>query len=138
MRNHLSPDSERGGMQETSISRIPIKFIVGGTGEIRGELIRHLSPRTVNAIVKKLPIEGRAALWKDEIYFEIPVTMGEEKAKTIVKKGDLAYWPMGKALCVFFGESQPYSPVNLVGQITENLELFSKVKSGSVIHVIRV
>ena len=124
-------------MQEASVSRIPIKLIVEGTGEARGQLVRHLSPRTVDAIVKKLPIEGRAALWKDEVYFEIPVTMGEEKAKTTVKKGDLAYWPMGKALCVFFGESQPYSPVNLVGQITENLELFTRLKSGSVIRVIR-
>jgi len=125
-------------MQEPSISRIPVKFVVEGIGETRGQLIRHLSPRTVDAIIKKLPIEGRAALWKDEVYFEIPVTMGEEKARTTVKKGDLAYWPMGKALCVFFGESQPYSPVNLVGQITENLELFSRAKSGSVIQVIRV
>ena len=109
-----------------------------GTGEAKGQLIRHLSPRTVDAIIKKLPIEGRAAFWKDEVYFEIPVTMGEEKARTAVKKGDLAYWPMGRALCVFFGESQPYSLVNLVGQITENLELFSRVKSGSVIQVTRI
>lgn len=119
------------------MSRIPIRLIAEGTGEARGQLIRHLSPRTVDAIVKKLPIEGRAALWKDEVYFETPITMGEEKARTTVKKGDLTYWPMGKAFCVFFGESQPYSPVNLVGQITENLELFARVKSGSVIQVIR-
>ncbi len=125
-------------MQETSISRIPVRLLIEGTGEARGQLVRHLSPRTVDAIIKKLPVEGRAALWKDEVYFEISVIMGEEKAKTVVKKGDLAYWPMGKALCVFFGESQPYTPVNMVGQITENLELFAKVKSGSVIQVTRI
>lgn len=120
-----------------SLSRIPVKFIIE-VGEAEGELIRHLAPRTVDAIVKKLPVEGRAALWKEEVYFEIPVTMGEEKAKPTVKKGDLTYWPMGNALCVFFGDSQPYSAVNIVGRILKNLELFSRVKSGAVIRVVRV
>jgi len=125
-------------MPENSVSRIPVKFIIEGAGEAEGEFIRHLAPRTVDAIVKKLPIEGRAALWKEEVYFEIPVKTGEEKAKPTVKKGDLAYWPMGNALCVFYGESQPYSAVNIVGRIVKNLELFSRVKSGSVIRVVRV
>jgi len=124
-------------LPDTSVSRIPVKFIIENTGEAQGELIRHLSPRTVDAILKKLPIEGRAALWKQEIYFEIPVAAGEEKAKPTVKKGDVAYWPMGKALCIFYGETQPYSPVNMVGQVTKNLELFSTVKSGAVIRVVR-
>ena len=125
-------------MSENSISRIPVKFIIENAGEAEGELIRHLAPRTVDAIIKGLPVEGRAALWKEEVYFEIPVTVGEEKAKPTVKKGDVAYWPMDKALCIFYGESQPYSPVNTVGRILENLELFSKVKSGLVVRVVRV
>ena len=125
-------------LSESSVSRIPIKFLIATIGEVEGELIRHLAPRTVDAIVKRLPIEGRAALWKEEVYFEIPVKMGEEKAKTKVEKGDLAFWPMGNALCIFYGESQPYSPVNIVGRVTKNLELFARVKSGSVIRVEKV
>jgi len=125
-------------MPETSLSRIPVKLIIERVGEAEGELIRHLAPRTADVIVKRLPVEGRAALWKEEVYFEIPVTMGEEKAKSRVKKGDLAYWPMGKALCVFFGDSQPYSAVNIVGRILKNVELFGRVKSGAVIRVVRV
>jgi len=122
-------------MTETSVSRTPIKFVIEQLGEAEGELIRHLAPRTVEAITRKLPVEGRAALWKEEVYFEIPVKMGEEKAQPNVDKGTLAYWPMGSALCVFYGESQPYSPVNIVGQVTNNLELFAKVKSGAKIRV---
>jgi len=125
-------------MSESSLSRIPVKFIVERVGEAEGELIRHLAPRTVDALVKKLPVEGRAALWKEEVYFKISVTMGEEKAKPTVKKGDVAYWPMGNALCVFYGGSQPYSAVNIVGRIMKNLGLFSQVKSGAVIRVVRV
>jgi hypothetical protein len=121
--------------EEAGISRIKIKFIIEGLGEAEGELIRHLAPRTVDMVVRKLPFEGRAALWKEEIYFEIPVKMGEEKAKSTVEKGTIAFWPMGSALCIFYGESQPYSPVNVLGKVTKNLEVFSKVKSGTVIRV---
>jgi len=122
-------------MTENSVSRTPIKFIIEQLGEAEGELIRHLAPRTVEAITRKLPFEGRAALWKEEVYFEIPVKMGEEKAKPKVERGTIAYWPMGSALCVFYGESQPYSPVSIVGRVTENLELFARVKSGTKIRV---
>jgi hypothetical protein len=125
-------------MSETSVSRIPIKFVIENIGDAEAELIRHLAPRTADAIEKQLPIEGRAALWKEEVYFEIPVKTGEEKAKPNVKKGDVTYWPMGNALCIFYGESQPYSPVNIVGRVTKNLEFFSRVKSGAVVRVERI
>jgi hypothetical protein len=61
--------------------------------------------------------------------------MGEEKAKATVETGTIAFWPMGSALCVFYGLSQPYSPVSVLGKVTKNLELFSKVKSGTRIRV---
>lgn len=118
-----------------SISRVPIKFVVDGVGEAEGELIRIRSPRTVDAIVRGLPIEGRAALWQEEVYFDIPVKMGNEKASPTVEKGNLAYWPMGSAFCIFYGETQPYSPVNIIGQVTKNLELFERVKSGTKITI---
>jgi hypothetical protein len=121
--------------EEAEISRVKIKFIIDDLGEAEGELVRHLAPRTINMIIRKLPIEGRAALWKEEVYFEIPVKMGEEKAKGTVEKGTIAFWPMGSAICVFYGESQPYSPVNIIGEITKKLELFKRVKSGTKIKV---
>jgi len=125
-------------LSERSVSRLPVRFIIESVGEAEGEFIRHLAPRTVDAIVKRLPVEGRAAIWKEEVYFEIPVKIGEEKARSKVEKGDIAFWPMGNALCIFYGESQPYSPVNIVGKVTRNLELFERVKNGAVIRVERV
>jgi hypothetical protein len=121
--------------EETEISRVKIKFSIDDLGEAEGVLIRHLAPRTVDMIARKLPLEGRTALWKEEVYFEIPVKMGEEKAKSTVEKGTIAFWPMGSAICVFYGETQPYSPVNVLGEITKNLGLFSRVKSGTKIKV---
>lgn len=124
-------------MSEESITRVPIKFLIENVGEAEGELVRHLAPRTVDTIVKTLPIEGRAALWKEEVYFEIPIKMGDEKAKPKVEKGTIAFWPMGNALCIFYGESQPYSPVNIIGKVTSNLEIFVQTKSGTRIKVER-
>jgi len=121
--------------EEAEISHIKIKFIIEGLGEAEGELVRFLAPRTIDTLVRKLPIEGRAALWKEEVYFETPIKMGEEKAKGTVEKGTIAFWPMGSAICIFYGESQPYSPVSILGEITKNLELFSSVKSGTKIRV---
>ena len=121
--------------EKAEISRIKIRFIIEGLGETEGELVRFLAPRTVDMIVRKLPIEGRAALWKEEVYFETPIKMGEEKAKGTVENGTIAFWPMGSAICIFYGVSQPYSPVNILGKITGNLELFKQVKSGTKIRV---
>jgi hypothetical protein len=118
-----------------SVSRIPIKLIIEDVGEAEAELNRIRSPRTVDAIVRELPIEGMAALWQQEVYFDIPVKMGSEKASPTVEKGALAYWPMGNAFCIFWGETQPYSPVNIVGNVTKNLELFERVKSGTKITI---
>lgn len=121
--------------EEGDISRIKVKLIVEGLGEAEGELVRFLAPRTIDMIVRKLPIEGRAALWKEEVYFETGIKMGEEKANGTVENGAIAFWPMGSAICIFYGESQPYSPVNKLGKITKNLEIFKQVKSGTKIRV---
>ena len=116
-----------------SVSRIPIKLVIEEVGNAEGELIRIASPRTTDAIVRALPLEGLAALWQEEVYFDIPVKMGNEKSKPTVEKGTLAYWPMGAAFCIFYGETQPYSPVNIIGKVTKNLEFFAKVKRGAKI-----
>jgi hypothetical protein len=107
-------------------------------GEARGELIRFLAPRTVDALARKLPVEGRAALHQNEVFFEVPLIMGEEKAKNTADKGMLAYWPMGRAFCVYYEKVRPYSSVNPIGRVTENLLVFSQVKSGTKITVEKV
>jgi hypothetical protein len=127
---------EAEGMTE-SISRIPVTFVIEGVGEAKAELVRFLAPRTVDALVRKLPIEGRAALHPNEVFFEVHLTLGEEKSKNVAEKGMLAYWPMGRAFCIFYEKTRPYSSINQIGRITENLEIFSKIKSGTKITVKR-
>ena len=118
-----------------SLSKIPVKTIIEGLGEAQGALIRIFSPRTVDAIIRLLPLEGRAAVWQSEVYFEIPLRIGVEKPRDSVRKGDIAYWPLGRAFCIFFGDVRPHGPVNLIGQITEGIDIFAKVRSGTRIRV---
>ena len=120
---------------EKSISYFPVRIMIEGIGEVKGEFIRFWAPRTVDAILRTLPIEGRAALWHEEVYFEIPVKIGKEKAVSKVETGTIAYWPLGKAVCIFFGKTQPYSEVNRIGRIIENQGLFKEVKSGTKIRI---
>jgi len=115
------------------LSRFKVRFVIEGAGEAIGELARFLAPRTVEGLMRAMPIEGRAALWKEEVCFETSVKVGTEKEKTQVERGTIAYWPLGSAVCVFYGSSQPYGPVNVIGRVTEGLDSFRKVRQGSKI-----
>ena len=84
------------------------------------------SPKTMNNFIEKLPFTVDLNVWGDEIYTsESPISQPEENAKTPVELNDVAYWPTGKAICLFFGptpignpgEITPASPVNVIGKI---------------------
>jgi hypothetical protein len=135
----ISPTAQNESKpQESDVTRYRVRLIAEGYGEAEGELIRFTSPMTVDNLANALPFEGRAARWKEELYFETPVKLGTEKAKSSVEVGVMAYWPMGSALCIFYGPTQPYSPVNVVGKITSNLEMFRTIKSGTKIRVEKI
>jgi hypothetical protein len=115
-----------------SLSRFKVKFIVEGVGEAEGELNRIYASRTVEALRDALPISSIANVWQGkEVYFNVKIGKGLEKATKDVEKGTIAYWPVGDSVCIFRDKIEPYSEVNIVGTITSNLELFEKVKRGS-------
>ncbi|MDV2479804.1 MAG: cyclophilin-like fold protein [bacterium] len=86
---------------------------------------------TARRVWEALPLEADGSLWGDEIYFEIPVEMGEEDPQAVVEVGDLGYWPTGQAFCLFWGptpasegdEIRPASAVNVFGRIVEDARL---------------
>jgi hypothetical protein len=101
--------------------------------------------KTAAKVFEALPITSTINTWGDEIYFTIPVTAGAEDAKELVSLGDIAYWPPGKAMCIFFGktpisrgdEIRPASPVNIIGKIEGDLKTLRKVKDGEEITIRR-
>jgi len=99
---------------------------------------------TAQVIYDALPFSGSANRWGDEIYFSIPVHLEQEPdSKEEVEVGDLGYWPMGDAFCIFFGPTpvsknekpRAYSPVNIFGFISGDPMAFKSISSGTRIHV---
>lgn len=101
--------------------------------------------RTATAIWEALPIQAKANTWGDEIYFSIPVHLGEENAQAVVGLGDLGYWPPGNAFCLFFGptpvsrgdEIRPASPVNVFGKVLGDPKVLKSVRSGEKVVIER-
>ena len=122
-----------------------IKLVFERAGEVIVELGGR-NPRTVEKLLEAVPFESIAMRWGDEVYFETPVETGEEEASEVVEVGDVAYWPPGKALCLFFGptpvsrpgEIRPASPVNVIGKIVEGINRLRKVAEGETVKVEKV
>jgi len=101
--------------------------------------------KTATRVFEKLPITSTVNTWGDEIYFTIPVDAGPENAKELVELGDIAYWPPGKAMCIFFGktpvskgdEIRPASAVNIIGKVVGDCRLLKRVKDGEEITIRR-
>ena len=99
---------------------------------------------TSKAIWEQLPIESQVSTWGEEIYFEIPVDMPQESdAQQTVSVGDLGYWPVGQAFCIFFGPTpvstderpRAYSPVNLLGKILGDRELLKSIQNQESVRI---
>jgi len=122
----------------TGLSRTPIKVIIEGIGEATGEFIKIRAPLTVGAIVKMMPLRGRLHAQGEGYSFILGIQRGTEKAVKEVKAGTIAYWPMQDAIIIYNKDTKPYSPVNKIGEITSNLELFNELKSGTRIKIEKV
>jgi len=121
--------------RSVEVSRPKVLFAIEGRGDASAEFHRFASPRTADALLKRLPVRGRAAIYGEEIYFKVPVKAPAENPRSKMEVGSIGYWPMGDAICVFFGPTKPYSPVNLLGRVTSGLELFRNMKEGTLIEV---
>ncbi len=101
---------------------------------------------TARLVWEALPIEGRANIWGDEIYFEIPVVARQAAdARPDVAVGELGYWPVGRAFCIFFGPTpasvgsapRAYSPVNILGRVIGDATAFRSVADGATVRLTR-
>jgi hypothetical protein len=121
-----------------------IKILTSSVGTLFADLTDE-NPLTADAFWEKLPIEGKANLWGDEIYFSTSISVETENPRSIVKIGDVAYWPPGKAVCLFFSltpvsrgnEIQPASPVNVFGRIEDNVKLLKLIPFGEKVRLER-
>lgn len=114
---------------------LSIKIALFGIGVVEGILIRHHAPLSADNIIKKLPIilRGRFS-FSQKIYWTLPgveIFKGTNpKSHTNVKTGDIVYNPKTDEIYFMLEDFELPNKVNLVGKVTENLELFLKAKNG--------
>jgi hypothetical protein len=105
--------------------------IISGEHVLEAELN---SSKTAAGIFGSLPLKGNASRWGKELYFIIPFSGEYEDPVEVVQAGDIAYWPPGRAFCIFWGttpastgnEIRPASEVNIVGRVTSGLEILQQ------------
>ncbi len=121
---HVKPMSE-------SAVDIEIEFDDGTV--LKGVLDRVLGPLIIADIKAAAPIEGRAALMRGEMQVTIGIKRGNRRPTNEVKKGDIAYMPLGDNLCIYLKDTRTFSPVNILGKVTSDdvLEKLDRIRRGS-------
>jgi len=100
---------------------------------------------TVEGLSGVLPFSSQAQTWGDEVYFEAPFHADLEKdARVKMEVGEVAFWPDGDAIALFFGPTpaskgpapRAYSPCNMLGRIEGDSSLLKKVRPGTPLDVL--
>ena len=94
---------------------------------------------------ENLPIEASVNLLGDEIYFKTNLESQSDELRQVVDIGDVAFWPPGQAVCLFFGptpmssndEIRPASGVTVFGKLIDDPKLLKIVKSGESITILK-
>ncbi len=102
--------------------------------------LREDATPTTEAVISALPLEGSASRWGDEVYFGAPFhTNLESDARADMDVGEVAYWPDGDALALFFGKTpasidhrpRAYSKCNVVGMVIGDPTILGTVRPGA-------
>jgi hypothetical protein len=112
-----------------------------GTITLSGELNDSSSAQKLKTL---FPLEFSMSRWGDEFYGDCGINIElSQDARDIMEIGELALWPSGRALCIFFGptpasikdEPRAISPVNPVGRLTDNTECLKELGSSVKVRI---
>lgn len=115
--------------------------VIWSQGEVSASL--HDTP-TARHLLAALPVESRANVWGDEVYFGMPFSAEREpNATDVVDKGTVCFWLDGDSLALLFGptpvsrgtECRLISDANVVGQLNDEPETLRSVRAGETIRV---
>ncbi len=113
-----------------SVSRIDCVASFVGGGRAKVSLYRHLSPLSVNAIMRILPVDSRVNVQPGMRCFFTPLKVGVEKPRASFVRGDVALLASAGLICVFVQEARSDRSLNPLGKVDEGLELFEGMKLG--------
>lgn len=113
-------------------------------GDYSVEARLHDTP-AADAVWQALPLRVPASTWGDEIYAGIGVDVDlPDDAADVAAVGDLAIWPPGPAICIFFGptpasrgsEPRAASPIAPVGHVDEpDISALRRIRSGATLTI---
>jgi uncharacterized protein involved in tolerance to divalent cations len=135
-----SPEDSEGEGEQTE-ARTDVMIAVGDL-EVRAWLNGAGAARR---LVEALPLASTVSLWGGEMYFPVPVDEKLQNGRDTVNVGDIAYWPPGKAICVFLGDTplgntgviRPLTPVEVIGRVEAPESLAGRVRRGERITIWR-
>ncbi len=123
-------------MSAGSVSSFQLIVEIKGKSKLTCELKRHLSPKTVSAILRSLPVDGNVHfLGKNIVYFETSVNSGVERQRKEFKKDDIAFSPAGGSVCFFLSDVVLTKSMTPIGKITSGSDALNDVKPGDVMVV---
>jgi uncharacterized protein len=127
------------GLSSASISALELLGNVPGKGEFVGRIYKHLSPVTIAALERALPLDGRVNFYDSNFaYILTGVVVGEEKSRKEFKKGEIAFMPAGSMICFFLKDTRSYKPMNALGQLVSGMEVLEKCKRGDSIRIEKI
>lgn len=123
-----------------NVSRIPILITLNNIIEIKGELVRHLSPLTIKRIINCLPVTGLINNFQNKfIQIKLELNIGVEKPQKAFKKGDIAFSPISNSICFFLVDYVHNNQLNLIGSIkAEGLDDLLKTKAGDFLSIRKI
>ena len=81
-------------------------------------------------VAEALPLDAQMSRWGDEYYGSVDLDISEDvSGRELMAVGEIAWWPPGKALCIFFGRTpastddrpRAASAVLPVGRVTDGI-----------------
>jgi len=118
-----------------SLSRFKVLFEFENGVKVYGELSKIYAPNTVNKLINRLPLDGRVESKDGWLYFIIDHRLSPEKPRRTCEPGWIAYWPLGKAICLFYRSVRLSSPVNRIGDLSSGFEVLAEIPSGTRVRV---
>ena len=117
---------------------MPVKIVIEASGHtLQAELS---DAAAAKAVAAALPLSPRMSRWGEEYYGSVGLHIPEDgTARELMEVGEIAWWPPGQALCIFFGRTpvstdarpRAASPVLPIGRVTSGLDVLAGL-GGSV------
>ncbi len=106
--------------------------------EISIELIRHLSPITIERLYRHLPMISMVVRDSNLLYISAPIDTRLEKPRTWLKKGFVAYSPAKKMILIALDDIRLNESINSLGKVVDGLDELIKLRTGHMVRLERI